>query len=323
VTLSAQTVLCGIELGGTKCICLLGNARGEIHVQSTLPTGRDPQVTLARIEAILEEWEIAYGPLAALGIASFGPLELRRDAAQYGCVGNSSKPGWAYIDLVGYFARRFRGPIGLTTDVIAAALAEARWGAARDLSDFAYVTVGTGIGVGVIASGKPLIGRHHPELGHARAQRLPGDTWPGICSFHGDCIEGVASGPAIQARSGASAGTLRADHPVWEPVAHALGQLAHTLVVGFGPERILVGGGVACAQAHLFPRVRKHLTESLNGYLEIDTVEGGLESFIVPPGLGDLAGPLGALAVAADAYATGPHIAIGANNALLPPAQMI
>jgi fructokinase len=319
----AQPSLCGVELGGTKCICLIGNAHGEIHVQATLPTGREPQVALERIAAILEEWQRTHGPFGAIGLASFGPLQLRREASRYGCIGNSSKPGWAHVELAGFFASRFRVPIGLTTDVIAAALAEARWGAARGLSDFAYVTVGTGVGVGVISSGRPLIAGHHPELGHARAQRLPGDTWPGVCSFHGDCIEGIASGPAIQARCGAPAGTLAADHPVWEPVAHTLGQLAHTLVVGFGPQRILVGGGVACAQVHLFPRMREQLRASLNGYLDIDHVAGGLERFVALPGLGDLAGPLGALAVAADAYASEAGVAVGANEAVPLPVRMV
>lgn len=319
----AQIKLCGVELGGTKCICLVGNAGGEIHAQTTLPTGRDPQATLARIASILQEWQSSHGPFASIGIASFGPLELRREAAAYGFVGNSSKPGWAHVDLVGYFARRFSAPIGLTTDVIAAALAEARWGAARALSDFAYVTVGTGVGVGIISSGTPLIGVHHPELGHSRAQRLRGDTWPGVCSFHGDCIEGIASGPAIQARSGAPAGTLAPDHPVWESVAHTLGQLAHTLVVGFGPQRVLIGGGVACSQVHLFPRIREQLKTSLNGYLDIERVAGGLDAFIALPGLAELAGPLGALAVAADAYAYGSGKTAGSPASVAMPARMI
>jgi fructokinase len=319
----APVKLCGVELGGTKCICLVGNAGGEIHAQTTLPTGRDPQITLARIAAILQDWQPTHGPFAAIGIASFGPLELRRDAVAYGFVGNSSKPGWAHVDLVGYLARRFSTPIGLTTDVIAAALAEARWGAARSLRDFAYVTVGTGIGVGIISEGKPLIGGRHPELGHGRAQRLRGDNWPGVCSFHGDCIEGVASGPAIQARTGVPAGTLAPDHPVWESVAHTLGQLAHTLVVGSGPQRILMGGGVACSQTHLFPRIREQLRTSLNGYLEIEQVPGGLDGFITLPGLAELAGPLGALAVAADAYASGPGAAAGSAASVPLPARVI
>ena len=300
---NAQTNLCGVELGGTKCVCSIGTARGEIGTQTTVPTGRDPHATLERIAVILQEWESTHGPFGAIGIASFGPLELRRDHPRYGFVGVTSKEGWADIEIAGFFARRFGVAIGISTDVIGAALAEARWGGAQGLTDFAYVTVGTGVGVGLISGGRVVLGRHNPELGHARAQRLKGDNWPGICRFHGDCIEGIASGPAIEARSGVSARQLPADAPAWEPVAHALGQLMHTLVVTTAPQRILIGGGVASAQAHLFPRIRSQLRSSLGGYLDIDHVPGGLDAFIAPPGLGTLAGPLGAIAVAADAYA--------------------
>jgi len=203
--------------------------------------------------------------------------------------------------VAGYFAARFAEPLGLTTDVIAAALAEGRWGGARGLSDYAYVTVGTGVGAGLIAAGRPLIGRHHPELGHLRIVRAAGDTWPGACRFHGDCVEGLASGPAIEARSGTAAADLPADSPVWDTVAHALAQLSQALVLSLSPQRILIGGGVARGQPGLFPRIRARLRASLNGYLDIEQLEDGLEEFIVPPGLGALAGPLGALAVAADA----------------------
>ena len=177
--------------------------------------------------------------------------------------------------------------------MIGAALAEARWGAARGLSDFAYVTVGTGVGVGLIAAGRAVHGWHHPELGHVRVQRLSGDDWPGHCRFHGDCVEGLAAGPAIEARAGAPPASLAADHPVWEQVAHALAQLAHTLVVATAPQRILFGGGVMNAQPQLLARIRERLRLSLNGYMAIEQVPGGLEAHIAPPGLGERAGPLG------------------------------
>jgi fructokinase len=162
------------------------------------------------------------------------------------------------------------------------------------------VTVGTGVGVGLVVGREPLIGRHHPELGHVRYARLPGDVWPGSCPFHGDCIEGVASGTAIEARCAVPAATLPQQHPVWQPVAHALAQLAQLIVLSVAPQRIVFGGGVACGQAHLLPRIRHSLAESLNGYIRIDELEN-LERFIVRPGLGTDAGPLGALAVAAAA----------------------
>lgn len=191
-------------------------------------------------------------------------------------------------------------PIGFTTDVIGAALAEGRWGAARGIADFAYVTVGTGVGVGLIVGGRPVAGCHHPELGHIRIARLPGDTWPGNCSFHGDCVEGLASGPAVEARTGRRAPEVPRDDPAWDAAAHALAQLAQVLVLAAGPRRILMGGGVMSGQPHLFPRIRVALERSIAGYLDLEELSGG-EGYIVPPGLGLRAGRLGALAVAADA----------------------
>ncbi|HEY0341417.1 MAG TPA: ROK family protein, partial [Steroidobacteraceae bacterium] len=172
-------------------------------------------------------------------------------------------------------------------------------GHAQGLTDHAYITVGTCIGAGLIVAGRSVFGCHHPEVGHARIVRAPGDTWPGNCPFHGDCVEGLASGPAIEARIGQPAASLGADSPVWETVVHALAQLNHLLIVTTAPQRILIGGGVMSAHPHLFPRIRHALLESLNGYLHIPEVLNDIDRFLAPPGLGTLAGPLGALAVAA------------------------
>ncbi len=192
-------------------------------------------------------------------------------------------------------------PVGFDTDVNGAALAEGRWGAARGLDDFAYVTVGTGIGVGTIVRGRSVFGMNHTELGHIRVARKPGDKFPGVCPFHGDCIEGLASGPAIEARAGMPASQLPPDHPAWDFVAHGLGQLMHTMVLTTAPSRIFLGGGVMSAQTHLFERIQQELKRSLNRYVEAPELEQGLAQFLVPPGLGTMAGPLGALALAADA----------------------
>jgi fructokinase len=237
-------------------------------------------------------------------VAAFGPLDLRPESRTYGRIGATPKRGWAKVGLLEFFAKRFAAPVGLTTDVIGAALAEGRWGAAQKLTDFAYVTVGTGIGAGLIVNGKSVFGCHHPELGHVRIARAAGDTWPGSCPFHGDCLEGLASGPAIQARAGMTAASIPVASPIWNPVAQALAQLAHVLVVSVAPQRILIGGGVVSAQPHLFPRIRQSLAQSLNGYLHIPEM-ADLETYIAPPGLGTRAGPLGALAVAADTHAGG------------------
>jgi fructokinase len=291
----------GIEMGGTKCVCTLGTGPDDIHAQQTLPT-RDPATTLGEIADLLDRWQGEFGRLDAIGIAAFGPIDLRRGSPTYGWIRSTPKELWRNCDLAGFFSGRFAVPLGLTTDVIGAALAEGRWGAAQKLTDFAYVTVGTGIGVGLITAGKPVIGLHHPELGHVRIARLAGDDWPGSCPFHGDCLEGLASGPAIQARCQQTSEVIPADNPVWESVAHALSQLAHLLAVSVAPQRILIGGGVATARPELFPRIRSLLARSLNGYLDVEEITSPelLERYLVPPGLGSGAGPLGALAVAAD-----------------------
>lgn len=295
-----NTLLAGIELGGTKCVCTLGTGPDDIRAKVTLGT-QDPRSTLDAIAAVIEKWRVDFDSPGALGIASFGPIDLRHGSPTYGCMGATPKRGWPNADILGYFTRRFAIPIGLSTDVIGAALAEGRWGDAQNLRDFAYVTVGTGIGAGIVVAGRSMFGCHHSEIGHYRIARAAGDTWPGSCPFHGDCVEGLASGPAIEARTGQPGATLAEDHPVWDTVAHALAQMCHLLVATVAPQRILVGGGVVTGHPHLFPRMRHLLLSSLNGYLHIPEMQDDIEHYLAPPGLGILAGPLGALAVAADA----------------------
>jgi fructokinase len=292
-------LLAGVELGGTKCVCILGTGPEDVRAIERLPTGERDE-TLRAIEAVFERWRAQHGAPAALGIASFGPVELRRDAADYGFITSTPKAGWRDTDVARRLARRLAIPVGFDTDVNGAALAEGRWGAAQGLADHAYVTVGTGIGVGSIVNGRPIFGMNHTELGHIRVARKPGDTFPGVCSFHGDCLEGLASGPAIEARAGRVAEVLPPEHPAWDFVAHDLGQLMHTMVLSTAPARILLGGGVMSGQAHLFARIRQEFSRSLNAYVATPEL-GDLQQYIVPPGLGAMAGPLGALALAADA----------------------
>jgi fructokinase len=295
----STAIYAGVEMGGTKCVCVLGTGPDDVREQQIVPTG-DPAPTLNAIAEVLQRWSIATADLAAIGVAAFGPIDLRRESRTYGRIGNTPKERWKDVDLAGFFNQRFGLQVGFTTDVIGAALAEGRWGGARGLTDFAYVTVGTGVGVGVVVAGAPFLGRHHPELGHVRVARAVGDCWPGNCRFHGDCVEGLASGPAIEARSGGLALDLPRDSPIWDTVAQALGQLAHILVLLMAPQRIVMGGGVLSAQPHLFPRIRSSLATNLNGYLNIPQLGGGMDAYVVPPGLGTRAGPLGALALAAD-----------------------
>ena len=296
----AERLLAGVELGGTKCVCILGTGPQDIRAQQRLPTA-DPESTLAAIESVLREWRQQHGAFAALGVASFGPLDLEPGSPTRGSVKATTKPGWSHANVASRLAGALNVPFGVDTDVNGAALAEGRWGAARGLRDFAYITVGTGVGVGLIVNGSPVFGCNHPEMGHLRVARMPGDEWPGGCVFHGACVEGLASGPAIEARVGVSADRIPADHSAWSTVAHALGQLLNALVLTTAPRKILIGGGVMSAQPHLFARTRQELLRSLNGYVEVDAITQGIDEYVVPPALGALAGPLGALTLAANA----------------------
>lgn len=299
---ATNKLLAGVELGGTKCVCILGTGPDDVRAVERLPTG-EREETMRQIEAVLDRWRAQHGAPRALGIASFGPVDMRVGSPTYGYITSTTKAGWRNTDIAQRLGRRFGAPVGFDTDVNGAALAEGRWGAASNLDDFAYVTVGTGIGVGLIVRGKSIFGMNHTELGHIRVARKPGDSFPGICPFHGDCIEGLASGPAIEARAGRPASQLPPEHPAWEFVAHGIAQLLHTMVLTTAPSRIFLGGGVLSAQTHLFGRIQQELKRSLNRYVEAPELEQGIEQFIVPPGLGTMAGPLGALALAADAEA--------------------
>jgi fructokinase len=293
-------LLAGVELGGTKCVCILGTGPDDVRAVERLATG-ERESTLRQVEAVLERWRAQHGAPRALGIASFGPVDLRPGSPTWGYITSTSKPGWVDTDVAARLARRLGVPVGLDTDVNGAALAEGRWGAARGLDDYAYVTVGTGIGVGSIVRGRSIFGMNHTELGHIRVARLAGDTFAGVCPYHGDCIEGLASGPAIEARAGRPASQVVPDDPVWDFIVHDLAQLLHTMVLTTAPARIFLGGGVMSAQAHLFERIRQELKRSLNAYVVAAELDQGLAQYVVPPGLGTMAGPLGALALAADA----------------------
>jgi fructokinase len=301
---STPKLLAGVELGGTKCVCILGTGPDDVRAVERLPTGSEPEHTLRLIESVLDRWKQQHGAPRSLGIASFGPVDLRADSPTFGFITSTSKLPWRNTDVAQRLGKKLGIPVGFDTDVNGAALAEGRWGAGVGLSDFAYITVGTGIGVGSIVRGRSVFGMNHTELGHIRVARKPGDTFKGVCPFHGDCIEGLASGPAIEARVGKPASELAADDPAWDFVVHGLAQLLHTMVLTTAPRRIFLGGGVM-AQAHLFGRIQQELKRSLNGYVEAPELDQGISQYVVPPGLGAMAGPLGALALAADAELPG------------------
>jgi fructokinase len=294
---NAGPVVASVELGGTKCVCLLGHGPDAVIDRRRIATGA-PEPTMAAIEAALDEWQAAPRAFAALGIAAFGPIDIDPASPKWGHVAATPKPGWRGVDLAGRLLRRYRVPTGFDTDVDGAALAEGRWGAARGLDAFAYVTVGTGIGAGLVSQGRPVVGFSHGEAGHIRIARAAGDDWPGACPFHGGCVEGLASGPAIAARIGRPAAEAAADDPVWPLVAHALAQLCHSLALIAAPRKILFGGGVMDAQPQLFPMIRESLRRSVAGYIDLPAGD-----YVVPPGLGSMAGPCGGFALALDALA--------------------
>jgi len=288
--------LAGVELGGTKCICTLAHGPDAILDQRTVPT-RSPAETLPAILEILTEWHGSHG-FRALGIASFGPLDLDPHSPRYGRILATNKLDWPDTDVRGILPALFHVPVGFDTDVNGAALAEIRWGCAQSLTDFAYVTVGTGIGVGLIVHGRPTRGIGHSEIGHVRVPRLVDDAAPSVCTFHDDCVEGLASGTALVARLGGRAvADLSPDDPVWEPIVQALAAMCHAVVCTTGPQRIAIGGGVVSGQPHLLRRVDEALRASIGGYMPLPPSGG----YVVAPQLGSLAGPLGSIALAAQA----------------------
>ena len=287
-----DTTFAGIEAGGTKFVCVVGGGPEDISSRARIET-TDPDTTLA---ACLEFFDDHPG-FASLGIASFGPLELRRDQPGYGRIATTPKPGWSGVDLVGPLRARYGVPVSIDTDVNGAALAESRWGAGVGLSNIVYLTVGTGIGGGAVVAGRPMHGLVHPEMGHVSVERIKGDTFAGRCPFHGDCLEGLASGPSISDRWGRSAEELgdlldQAVDIEARTLASGIRQIVYTLA----PELVIVGGGVS-KLPNLHEAIQQALIAEMAGYGVLADQRNG---FVVPPGLGDDAGVAGALALAMD-----------------------
>jgi fructokinase len=290
-----------IEAGGTKMVCAAGFGPDEIpdDCRGVIPTAA-PGPTLAAVVEFFERITARHGALAAIGIASFGPVDVDRRSATWGRILATPKPAWSDISMVAPL-ERFGCPIAIDTDVNAAALAEARLGAGAGLGSLAYVTVGTGIGGGLVVADRTLKGLLHPEMGHIRVQRDPRDAgFPGVCPFHGDCLEGLASGPAVVARWQTPAENLPEAHPGREILGDYLGQLAATIALMLSCERIVFGGGVTSG-GRLLPYIRKSASHWLGGYLPVETRGGGFDRYITAPGLGDSAGATGAFLLAMQA----------------------
>jgi fructokinase len=286
-----------IEAGGTKFICGVGTASGTLTDQLRIPT-RLPGETIGEVLSYFRRWD---GQLAAFGIASFGPVDPRRDSPTYGFITSTPKLPWRNFDIVQAVRQAFPLPVGFDTDVNAAILAESLWGAARSLETALYVTVGTGIGGGAIVEGSLLHGLRHPEMGHIKVPHdRERDPFPGLCPYHGDCLEGLASGPALEARWAVSPATLPPDHPAFRLEAEYLALACTNWICTLSPQRIILGGGVM--QPHLFPLVQDRTRALLADYINAHELGAQIHSYIVPPALGSRAGILGALALGISAY---------------------
>ena len=287
----------GIEAGGTKFVCMVGTGPLEVVAENQFPTTQ-PDETIQKAVEFFKPYA-KRGELAAIGIASFGPVDLNLASPTYGYITTTPKPGWSLVNLRGYIQQALKLPIAFDTDVNAAAFGEHYWVPENRLLDpFLYMTVGTGIGVGILANGHPLHGLIHPEAGHfAIPHNLQKDPFPGACPYHGDCLEGLASGPAMAQRWGQPAETLPDHHPAWELEAEYISLALGNLIYACSPQRIILGGGVM-AQAQLYGMVRERVLGLLNGYVRSEEMFAGIEEYIVPPMLGQRAGVLGAIALA-------------------------
>ncbi len=288
----------GVEAGGTKFSCIIGSDPDHILNESTIRT-TTPEETLPQV---IEFFAKATEPISAIGIGSFGPIDLNQTSKSFGYITNTPKPGWKNTDIVGTISRALKIPIVFDTDTNAACLGEVKWGNAQALDHVLYVTIGTGIGGGYIIKGKPLHGLLHPEMGHMRIPHdWTQDPFSGICPFHGDCLEGLASGPAIYKRWGAPGEAIPVDHQAWALEAQYIATGLVNLLCALSPQRIILGGGVM-KRAELFDEIRVKMKELSNRYFDHKQLQDDITEYVVPPKLGRQVGVLGALALAKDAF---------------------
>ncbi|MCR4650356.1 MAG: ROK family protein [Lachnospiraceae bacterium] len=286
-----------LEAGGTKMVCAVGSEDGKIYEQVSIPT-LTPDETIPKILDFFKDKNIA-----ALGVASFGPVDPDPASPTFGYITTTPKPGWADYDLVGTLKSELNVPIGFDTDVNGSLLGEVTYGDSKGISDAVYITIGTGVGGGVMTNGRLLHGMLHPELGHMLMRPHHSDTYAGRCPFHKNCLEGMAAGPAIEDRWGAKGTALADRDEVWELEAYYIGQAIVNLILTLSPKKIILGGGVM-HQEQLFPLVRKEVETQLNGYLKTPLL-ADLDSYIVPASLNDDQGIMGCIKLAVDAYKMG------------------
>jgi fructokinase len=291
-----------VEAGGTKFVCAVAAGPDDVRAIERVPT-TDPSSTLAAVVAFLQREARRHGGLAAVGVGSFGPIDPDPRSPDFGRITATPKAGWSHTDVVGPIRAALGVPVAFDTDVNAALWGEAIWGAATDVDNALYLTVGTGIGGGAMVERRLVHGLIHPEMGHIRLPRDVGrDPFPGACPFHGDCLEGLASGPAVARRWGAPAEQLPPDHPAWDLEAEYLALAVHNFVCTLSPQRIILGGGVM-EQPGLLPTIRRRLAALLAGYVKSPAVLERLDGYVVGPGLGNRSGLLGAAALAQSLHA--------------------
>ena len=299
-----EKIFAGIEAGGTKFVLALGRGPDNILAETRIPTS-GPAETLASCLDFFNQGKKNFGKIAAMGIGSFGPLDPNPASSNYGYITSTPKPGWRNTDMAGYFKTMLNIPIAFDTDVNAAALGEGRWGAAKGLSDYVYITVGTGIGGGVVVNGNLVHGLVHPEIGHLRIPRDKNkDAFPGICPYHGDCLEGLASGPSMEKRWGRPSRELPEKHRAWDIESDYISEAALACILLYSPKRIILGGGIM-REKLLFPLIRKKVKEKLNGYICHKNVQEDIDGYITAPDLGDKAGICGAFILAEKAQVNG------------------
>ena len=286
-----------LEAGGTKMVLSVGNEKNELLEQASIPTEAPEKTIPAMIDWFRDK------RIVSLGIGTFGPVDLKKDSPTYGWITSTPKPGWRNRPLLQPMLDALGVPGLIDTDVNAAALAEWKLGAAKGLNSCLYVTVGTGIGAGLVIEGKLVHGLVHPEMGHMLLRQEPDDQTPvGFCPYHAGCLEGLASGPAIEKRWGKKGYELPPDHPAWTLEASYLAQMCMNAVCAFSPEKIILGGGVM-QQKQLFPLIRRKTLALLNGYVQAGAILENIDNYIVEPGLGTKSGATGALLLARQAHA--------------------